>query len=341
MTNPRLLVVEDSPTERYLLERLLAPRYTVEAYGTAEEGLAALTGPSGPAFALVLMDIVLPGLDGFAATRAIRHNPATAHIPVVLCTTKNSDTDINLGLRYGAARHIPKPIDGPRLLEILYTILRPDHGLAESAAHQIGVRSAPFLGCERTEMPSSTPDQTQTDTIETVYQNPWFSVRRRVPYHWVEQARTGAVLLLQRADQTIALVRHHRVAADTILWEFPRGSAKLGEDLAVCAAREGTEETGYTIDRGTVRLLGYIYPDAGLVATRVEAYTARTTTLRVRSQQRTRNPDAIERAAIHGLTWVPPDHLVALIRQGGITDGFTLSAWALWVALLPRKDRRW
>ena len=145
MTNPRLLVVEDSPTERYLLERLLAPRYTVEAYGTAEEGLAALTGPSGPAFALVLMDIVLPGLDGFAATRAIRQNPVTAHIPVVICTTKNSDTDINWGLRQGAAWHTPKPIDGPRLLAVLHTILRPDRGLARSADHNSDVRPASFF----------------------------------------------------------------------------------------------------------------------------------------------------------------------------------------------------
>lgn len=123
MSYPRLLVVEDSPTERYLLERLLAPHYTVESYGNAEEGLAALTRPGGTAFAAVLMDIVLPGLDGFAATRAIRRTPATAHIPVVLCTTKNSDTDINWGLRQGAAWHIPKPIDGPHLLAVLNTLL--------------------------------------------------------------------------------------------------------------------------------------------------------------------------------------------------------------------------
>lgn len=123
MTGPRVLVVEDSPTERYLLERLLTPHYTVEAYGSAEEGLEALSRPDGPAFALVLMDIVLPGLDGFAATRAIRQNPVTAHIPVVICTTKNSDTDINWGLRQGAAWHIPKPIDGPHLLAVLNTLL--------------------------------------------------------------------------------------------------------------------------------------------------------------------------------------------------------------------------
>ena len=142
MTNTRLLIVEDSPTERYLLERLLAPHYAVEAYGSAEEGLAALARADGQAFAAVLMDIVLPGLDGFAATRAIRHNPATAHIPVVLCTTKNSDTDINLGLRQGAAWHIPKPIDGPRLLAVLNTLLGPPRPIrrGQDSEHHAGAR---------------------------------------------------------------------------------------------------------------------------------------------------------------------------------------------------------
>lgn len=144
MTGPRLLVVEDSPTERYLLERLLTPRYTVEACGTAEEGLAALARPIGPSFALVLMDIVLPGLDGFAATRAIRQNPVTAHIPVVICTTKNSDTDINWGLRQGAAWHIPKPIDGPHLLAVLHTVLRSQDVMSVGADHNAGVRRTPL-----------------------------------------------------------------------------------------------------------------------------------------------------------------------------------------------------
>ena len=123
MTRPRLLVIEDSPTERYLLERLLAPHYSMEAVGSAEEGLTALARADDPAFALVLMDIVLPGLDGFAATRAIRHNPATASIPIVICTTKNSETDISWGLRLGAAWYVTKPIDGPRLLAVLHTLL--------------------------------------------------------------------------------------------------------------------------------------------------------------------------------------------------------------------------
>lgn len=181
---------------------------------------------------------------------------------------------------------------------------------------------------------SSAPD---TIPVETVYENPWFAVRRRAPYHWIEQAHSGAVLMLQRADQTIALVRHHRVAADATLWEFPRGGAQAGETLANCAVRKGREETGYTVDRGTMRLLGPIYPDADLIATRVEAYTARTTTLRLRAQQRNCHPDAVERAVSGDLMWVPPDHLAVLIRQGEIADGFTLAAYALWSATRLRR----
>lgn len=141
MTRPRLLVVEDSPTERYLLERVLAPHYSVSAHASAEAGLAALADPHGEPFAAVLMDIVLPGLDGFAATRAIRHNPATAHIPVVLCTTKDSDTDINWGLRQGASWHIAKPIDGPRVLAVLRTLLSESRpGCVQGSEHDVGVR---------------------------------------------------------------------------------------------------------------------------------------------------------------------------------------------------------
>ncbi len=120
----RILIIEDSPTERYLLERILAPRYAVEAYECAEHGLAALARPGpGPTIDLVLMDIILPGMDGFAATRTICQDPVTSRIPVVLCTTKSSETDIHWGLRQGARWHIPKPIHGPRLLSILHTIL--------------------------------------------------------------------------------------------------------------------------------------------------------------------------------------------------------------------------
>ena len=117
----RILVVEDSPTERYLLERILAPRYAVEACECAEHGLAALAR-TGSAIDLVLMDIVLPGMDGFAATRAICQDPRTSRIPVVLCTTKSSEADIHWGLRQGACWHIAKPIHGPRLLSVLHTI---------------------------------------------------------------------------------------------------------------------------------------------------------------------------------------------------------------------------
>lgn len=118
----RILIIEDSPTERYLLERILAPRYAVEAHECAEHGLAALARP-GPVIDLVLMDIILPGMDGFAATRTICRDPKTSGIPVVLCTTKSGEADIHWGLRQGACWHIAKPIHGPRLLSVLHAIL--------------------------------------------------------------------------------------------------------------------------------------------------------------------------------------------------------------------------
>ncbi len=63
------------------------------------------------------MDVVMPGLNGFQATRAISRDDALKDIPVILCTTKDQETDKIWGLRQGAIEYIVKPVDGPALLE--------------------------------------------------------------------------------------------------------------------------------------------------------------------------------------------------------------------------------
>lgn len=178
-------------------------------------------------------------------------------------------------------------------------------------------------------MPSDHPSTPLDADSEIVYSNPWFSVHKRAPYHWVEQARTGAVLWLQRQDGTVALLSHHRTAARTTLWELPRGTAKAGESLQDCAIREGEEETGFAISRDGVRLLGHLYPDAGLLATRVAVYAARASGTLLPGDRPT---DAQESASIESLRWVTPPMLAALIAAGEIQDGFTLAAWGLWMA---------
>jgi twitching motility two-component system response regulator PilH len=109
-----ILVVDDSPTERYFLTDLLRKNgFDVVAAETGEDGVAKakLEKPD-----LILMDVVMPGLNGFQATRMLSRDPATQAIPVIMCTTKNQDTDRVWGLRQGAIDYLVKPIVAEELL---------------------------------------------------------------------------------------------------------------------------------------------------------------------------------------------------------------------------------
>jgi len=103
----RILLIEDSPTERAVLTQMLQ-RHGHEAVpaGSAEEGLemARQLRPD-----LVLMDVVLPGMSGFQATRALSRDEATRNIPVLIVSTKSMETDMAWGMRQGATDYIVKP----------------------------------------------------------------------------------------------------------------------------------------------------------------------------------------------------------------------------------------
>ena len=110
----KILVVDDSPTERAFLEALLVNAgFSVIHAASGEEGLdmAKREQPD-----LVLMDVVMPGLNGFQATRAITREETTKHIPVFICSTKNQETDKIWGLRQGAKDYIIKPVSAPDLM---------------------------------------------------------------------------------------------------------------------------------------------------------------------------------------------------------------------------------
>jgi twitching motility two-component system response regulator PilH len=62
------------------------------------------------------MDVVMPGMNGFQATKAITRDPATQHIPIIICTTKGQETDKIWGIRQGAKDYITKPISHAELL---------------------------------------------------------------------------------------------------------------------------------------------------------------------------------------------------------------------------------
>jgi twitching motility two-component system response regulator PilH len=110
----RILVVDDSATERHMLRDLLTKAgYEVVSSENGEDAIvkARQVKPD-----LILMDVVMPGLNGFQATRAISRDPVTKSIPVIMCTSKSQETDKIWGLRQGARDYLVKPVDRETLL---------------------------------------------------------------------------------------------------------------------------------------------------------------------------------------------------------------------------------
>jgi twitching motility two-component system response regulator PilH len=110
----KILIVDDSATERHMLNDLLTKAgYDVVASSNGEDAIvkARQIKPD-----LILMDVVMPGLNGFQATRAISRDPETKSIPVIMCTSKSQETDKIWGLRQGARDYVVKPVDREELL---------------------------------------------------------------------------------------------------------------------------------------------------------------------------------------------------------------------------------
>jgi len=117
----RILIVDDSPSQ------LLGIKRIVEKLGhetlTAEDGAAGVAVAKQEKPALILMDVVMPNLNGFQATRTISKDPETAHIPIVLVTTKDQETDKVWGMRQGAKAYVTKPIKEEELMAVLKELL--------------------------------------------------------------------------------------------------------------------------------------------------------------------------------------------------------------------------
>jgi len=110
----KILIVDDSATDRqFLVETLSRQGYQCVCAASGEEGVA-LSRSEQPD--LVLMDIVMPGMSGFQATRAIAREEQTKHIPVILCSSKRQETDRVWGMRQGARDYVMKPVDPKELI---------------------------------------------------------------------------------------------------------------------------------------------------------------------------------------------------------------------------------
>jgi twitching motility two-component system response regulator PilH len=114
MAIQNILVVDDSKTELHHMSDLLGKRgFTVR---TAENGEEAMRRLAEEKPDLILMDVVMPGQNGFQLTRAITRDPRFLDVPVIMCTSKNQETDRVWGMRQGARDYIVKPVNAEELL---------------------------------------------------------------------------------------------------------------------------------------------------------------------------------------------------------------------------------
>jgi len=110
----KILIVDDSPTERlYLTDILVKNGFAVSTAVNGDEAIERIRAERPE---LILMDVVMPGANGFQVTRAIARDPELAALPVIICSSKNQETDRIWGLRQGAKDYLVKPVDPERLL---------------------------------------------------------------------------------------------------------------------------------------------------------------------------------------------------------------------------------
>ena len=120
----RILIVDDSPSQLMGIRRIVES-LSHEAL-TAEDGAAGVEAARRELPDLILMDVVMPNLNGFQATRSITRDPSTRHIPVILVTTKDQETDKVWGMRQGARAYITKPFNEAQLSETITNAIVPE-----------------------------------------------------------------------------------------------------------------------------------------------------------------------------------------------------------------------
>ena len=116
-----ILIIDDSPTDIRVFTTLLEKAgHQVLSVGTAEEGIERVRSELPD---LVIMDVIMPGMNGFQATRTLTRDPATSSVPIVMITTKSMETDQVWGLRQGARAFITKPVSEKDLLACINDLL--------------------------------------------------------------------------------------------------------------------------------------------------------------------------------------------------------------------------
>ncbi|MBL1277286.1 MAG: response regulator [Ectothiorhodospiraceae bacterium] len=119
MTN--ILIVDDSPTEIHVLTSMLEKHgFSVATANNGEEGVDKAKSDKPD---LILMDVVMPGMNGFQAARQIANDPETNNIPIIIVSTKDQETDKMWGLRQGAKDYVTKPAQEKELISKINSLL--------------------------------------------------------------------------------------------------------------------------------------------------------------------------------------------------------------------------
>ncbi len=118
----RILIIDDSPSQLFGMQKI------VEKLGhetiTAENGQEGIRVAKEQLPDLILMDVVMPDLNGFQATRKISKDERTSHIPIIIVTTKNLETDKVWGMRQGAKDYLVKPVSEKALTNAINNFLK-------------------------------------------------------------------------------------------------------------------------------------------------------------------------------------------------------------------------
>lgn len=116
-----VLIVDDSPTELHLFQNMLEKNgFGTLVADSGEEGIRQARTASPDC---ILMDVVMPGMNGFQATRQLTRDPATSKIPVIMITTKDQETDKIWGMRQGAVEYLVKPVSEKQLVARINAVM--------------------------------------------------------------------------------------------------------------------------------------------------------------------------------------------------------------------------
>ena len=116
-----VLIIDDSPTELHLFQSMLEKNgFETLVADSGEEGLKqAVAGRPD----CILMDVVMPGMNGFQATRKLNKDPQTSNIPVIIITSKDQETDKIWGMRQGAVEYLVKPVEEKQLVSMINAVM--------------------------------------------------------------------------------------------------------------------------------------------------------------------------------------------------------------------------